>query len=140
MTTQWKPGQSGNPHGRPRGSGEIAKIRAMVTDQLPKVIDILLEKALAGDMPAIRLLLDRTVPPLRSQEPAISLELPSAGSFTDQGRAVIQAVSQEEIDPSRGSALVTSIAQLARVAEIDELTNRIKALEERLACEASKGE
>ena len=140
MTAQWKPGQSGNPNGRQRGSGEIARIRAMVTDQLPKVIDILVEKALAGDMPAIRLLLDRTVPPLRSQEPAISLELPSAGSFTDQGRAVIQAVSQEEIDPSRGSALVTSIAQLARVAEIDELTNRIKALEERLACEASKGE
>ena len=140
MTAQWKPGQSGNPNGRPRGSGEIARIRAMVTEQLPKVIDILVEKALAGDMPAIRLLLDRTVPPLRSQEPAISLELPSAGSFTDQGRAVIQAVSQEEIDPSRGSALVTSIAQLARVAEIDELTNRIRALEERLGCEALKDE
>jgi hypothetical protein len=138
MTTQWKTGQSGNPQGRPRGSGEIAKLRSMVIDQLPQIINILLEKARAGDMQAIRLLLDRTVPPLRSQEPAISLELPSSGSFTDQGRAVIQAVSQEEIDPSRGSALVTSIAQLARVSEIDELTNRIKVLEEKLACETSK--
>lgn len=132
MTTRWKPGQSGNPQGRPRGSGEIAQLRAAVLDRLPEVINIVLERALAGDMAAIRLLLDRTVPPLRSQEPAISIELPSTGSFTDQGRAVIHAVSTEEIDPGRGAALIASIAQLAKVTEIDELTRRIAAMEERM--------
>ena len=26
----WKPGQSGNPKGRPAGSGEVAKLRAAI--------------------------------------------------------------------------------------------------------------
>ena len=134
MSSQWKPGQSGNPNGRPRGSGEIARLRAGISERIPEIIDALISKALAGDISAARIILDRTLPPLRAQEHPLTFELPE-GSFTNQGRAILQAVSQEEVNPRQGAMLISSVAHLARIAEIDELTNRVAALEERMKCQ-----
>lgn len=71
----WKPGQSGNPKGRPPGSGEIGKLRAALADALPAVLDIVKAKALEGDMGAARLLLERVLPPLKATEPSQPLTL-----------------------------------------------------------------
>ena len=131
MTSKWEPGVSGNPKGRPPGSGEVAKMRAAISERLPEVIDVLVQKALSGDISAARLLLERTVAPLRAQELPISFPIAS-GSFTDQGRSVLEGIASEAIDPSRGAALITAISNLARIAEIDELTARITVLESRV--------
>ncbi len=131
MTTKWEAGVSGNPKGRPRGSGEVGKIRAAISERLPEVIDVLVQRALSGDVSAARLLLERTVAPLRAQELPISFPMAS-GSFTDQGRSVLEGITTEAIDPNRGAALITAISNLARIAEIDELTARILALESRV--------
>lgn len=135
MTGQWKPGQSGNPNGRPPGSGEVAKMREAISSRLPEIIDSLVGKALEGDVSAARLLVERVIPPLRAQELPVRLSLSDTGSFTNQGREVLRAIANEQIDTGRGAGLITSIAHLARIAEIDELTNRITALEERLQCQ-----
>lgn len=42
----WKPGQSGNPKGRPTGTGEVAKIRAAIAKQVPALLEALMTKAL----------------------------------------------------------------------------------------------
>ena len=81
-----------------------------------------------GDVQAARLLLDRSVAPLRAVEPTQSLALPD-GSLTDQGRAVLSAVSMGDLAPGQGAQLLAAIGALARVAEIDELTERIEKLE-----------
>ncbi|MBK8664993.1 MAG: hypothetical protein IPN21_03505 [Burkholderiales bacterium] len=77
---------------------------------------------------AARLLLERAVAPLRAMEPAQALTLPD-GTLTEQGRAVLAAVAAGELAPGQGSALLSAIGALARVAEIDELVRRIEALE-----------
>jgi hypothetical protein len=77
----WKPGQSGNPAGRKPGAGEVAKIRAAISDRVPK----LLAKALQGGVGAARLLLERAVAPLKAAEQSESISL-SDGSLIDQGR------------------------------------------------------
>ena len=126
--TAFKPGQSGNPKGRPKGSGAIGKLRAAISDALPDVLEAMTQKALAGDVSAARLLLERVVPPLKPEEQALPLALPD-GTLTDQGRAVLAAVAAGELAPLQGSALLGAIGTLARVAEVDELERRIKALE-----------
>jgi len=130
--TGWKKGQSGNPAGRPRGTGEIASLRAAIAKRVPELLDAMMAKALEGDTAAARLLLERTLPPLKSTEPTQPLELP-AGSLTDQGRAVLSAVATGELAPGTGASLLGAIGALARVSEIDELATRISALEERNA-------
>ena len=126
----WKPGQSGNPKGRPTDTGEVAKIRAAIAKQVPALLEALMTKALDGDVGAARLLLERTIAPLKAIEPTQALTLPD-GSLTDKGRAVLRSVADGVLAPSQGAALLGAIGTLARVTEMDELESRIAALEVR---------
>jgi hypothetical protein len=92
------------------------------------IIDKVREQALAGDLTAAKLVLERLLPPLRQQEESVCLELPQ-GSLTEAGRAILDSVAGGEIPPSQGAALVGALGQLARMAEVDELTRRIENLE-----------
>jgi hypothetical protein len=73
----WKPGQSGNPKGRPAGSRNRVTIVALAA--MEEGADAIARKvvgmAKAGDMSAARLVLERLVPP--AKERPIFLALPS---------------------------------------------------------------
>ena len=124
----WKPGQSGNPKGRPKGSGDVAQIRSAIATRIPELLEAMMRRALDGDVGAARLLLERTVAPLRATDMGQPLNLPN-GTLTDQGRAVMAAVSAGELAASQGAALVGAIGALARVVELDELAARVAQLE-----------
>lgn len=129
--TRWKPGQSGNPKGKPKGSGrQIADLRAAIDEHVPAIVVQLVRAAINGDVPAARLLLERVLPPMKAVEQASPLTLPD-GSLTEQGRAVLEAVGAGELAPGQGAQLITAIGTLARVSEVDELAQRIKNLEEK---------
>lgn len=128
--TKWKPGQSGNPKGKPKGCGAVQKLREAIGLHVPAVLERLRQQALDGDVQAARLLLERFIPPMKPVEQPSPLTLPD-GSLTDQGCAVLEAVGAGELAPGQGAQLITAIGALARVAEIDELEQRIKNLEEK---------
>ena len=50
----WKPGESGNPQGRKPGTGEVAKLRAAISEHVPAIIQSLAAAALSGDVAAAR--------------------------------------------------------------------------------------
>jgi hypothetical protein len=128
----WRPGQSGNPAGRPRGSGEVAKARALIAksieDKIPALITKLAERALEGDTGAARLLLERIIPPMKQTEEATPIEL-GPGSLTEQGESVLQAIAGGAIAPSQGAAVLAALGALSKLREGDELERRIAALE-----------
>lgn len=65
----FKKGQSGNPQGRPAGTGDKRReLRALLEPHAPALIEKAVELALAGDITALRLCLDRIIPPMRSIE------------------------------------------------------------------------
>lgn len=107
----------------------MAKLRASIAGHVPEIIGQLVEAAKGGDVQAARLLLERVLPPMKPTELAVPLALPD-GSLTEQGRAVLAAVSVGDLAPGQGAQLLAAIGALARVAEIDELTDRIEKLEE----------
>ena len=56
-------GCSGNPAGRPVGStNKCTQFRELLEADLPALVSVLRDKALEGDMNAMRLLLERLVP------------------------------------------------------------------------------
>lgn len=126
---QWPPGTSGNPAGKPPGSGELQKLRASIAEHVSSILDQLVAAAQGGDVQAARLILERVLPPIRPIEQAVELQLPAGGTLTAQGRAVLLAVAGGELAPSQGAALLGAIGTLARVTEIDDLTARIEKLE-----------
>ena len=128
----WKPGQSGNPEGRPAGTGEVAKLRAAIADRVRELVAAMMARALDGDVGAARLLLERAIAPLKAAEQSQALSLPD-GTLTQQGRAVMASVAAAELAPGQGAELLGAIGTLARVTEIDELARRIEALEEKNA-------
>lgn len=125
---KWKPGQSGNPKGRKPGSGAIAPLRAAIAEHIPAIVNGLAQAALKGDVGAARLLLERTLPPLRAVDLPISLELPR-GTLTEQAGAVLAAMAEGRLTSNQGAALIAAVAQLARVVELDEISRRLSALE-----------
>ncbi len=124
----WKPGESGNPQGRKPGTGEVAKLRAAISEHVPAIIQSLTSAALSGDVAASRLLLERVIAPVKATEEAQALTLPD-GTLTEQGRAVIGSIRDGELSPTQGATLLAALGALAKLTEADELERRIAALE-----------
>ena len=126
---QWKPGQTGNPKGRPPGLSAITKLRASIADEVPQILAALITAAKAGDVQAARLILERVLPPVKAIEQAVALQLPEGGTLTAQGKAVLSAVAAGTLAPGQGTQLLAAIGTLAKVTEIDELEARLTKLE-----------
>ena len=117
--------------GRPLGRSKVSELREKLAQDLDQVNDLVRAQALAGDPQAIRVLLDRVLPALRPIELPAQLDMPE-GTLTEQGRAVMAATASGDLAPGQASQLLTAIGTLAKIAETDELTHRITALEEKL--------
>lgn len=61
-------GKSGNPKGRPVGSGVTGKLRSAIEARAPELIEMLIQKALEGDTASAKFLLDRVLPAVKSVE------------------------------------------------------------------------
>ena len=130
---QFIKGQSGNPQGRPKGSGISAKLRQAIEGEAEAIIKAMIEQAKAGDMQAAKALLDRVLPALKPESQAIHLpELVAAGTMAEKARAAIDAAGAGAVSPSAASDLVAAIAGLARVVETTELQQRLEAIERQL--------
>lgn len=127
---QFIKGQSGNPQGRPKGSGISAQLRQAIEGEAEAIIKAMIEQAKAGDMQAAKALLDRVLPALKPESQAIHLpELVAAGTMAEKARAAIDAAGAGAVSPSAASDLVAAIAGLARVVETTELQQRLDELE-----------
>ena len=128
--TQFKPGESGNPKGRPKGSNDLAKLRGLLTPSVPELVEKAKALALDGDVAALRLCLERVLPPLKAKDEPIEIEaLKGSQRLTEQGAAVINAMANGEISPSEASLLMKAVSDQARIIEIDELEKRVVVLE-----------
>lgn len=129
MSNKFKPGQSGNPKGRPKGSGLTGQLRKAIAQDAPDIVKALIAQAKTGDVQAARVLLDRVIPALKPETQAVEIPGLAGGSLTQRAEAALTATANGELAPDTASQLVAAVATLARVVEIDDIEKRLEKLE-----------
>lgn len=125
-------GQSGNPAGRPRGSRNSATlaVEALLDGEAEAITRRVIVAALAGDMAAIRLVMDRVAPPRKSRPIQIDLpDVADARGVALAQAAVVSAVAVGEIAPDEAVALSGLLEARRKALETEELEARVRRLE-----------
>lgn len=125
-------GQSGNPAGRPKGSRNATTVALenLLDGQAEALTNKAVGMALAGDMAALRLCMDRILPP-RKDRP-VTFDLPSIKSAGDAAAvtsAVLSAVANGEITPADAGEIGKLVEAYVKAFETAELAERLERLE-----------
>ena len=133
--TRFKPGMSGNPSGRPHGSRHktTLAVQALLDGEAEGLTRICIEKALEGDLTALRLCLDRIIPATKERPVKIKLyDTSTAAGIEQSNDAVIQAVAKGQLTPGEGEILSNILKERRASLEMIEFDKRLAALEEKL--------
>jgi hypothetical protein len=129
---KFEPGQSGNSAGRPKGSRDRrTELRQLLQPHAADLIETVVAKALAGDMAAMRLCLDRICPTLKPQSEPIQTDI-AGGTLTEQAAAIFEAVTSGEISTDDAATLAGILANTARVQEADGKLRQIEEIKKLL--------
>lgn len=133
-SNRFQKGQSGNPKGKIKGTKNKATnfIESLMQSELNNIGQKLIELAMAGNLQAIKLVLDRIIPPKTSR--SIEIEMPKIVNTTDALQAistVIHAVGQGELTPSEGEAMTKIIQSFTQALQSYEFDQRLSRLEQK---------
>jgi len=125
-------GESGNPAGRPRGARNRATLlmQNLLADDAEAIGRKAIEMAIAGDLAAIRLCMDRLAP-VRKDEP-VAFELPPIEKPADIVAAtasIVAAVAAGELTTSQAAELCKVIDVYVRALENKGFDERLTKLE-----------
>jgi hypothetical protein len=127
-------GQSGNPNGRPPGSRNKATETAelLLDGETEALTRMAIELALDGNPTALKLCLERIIPPRR--ERPVKLGLGPVRGAADLGStmaAITNAAGQGAITPGEAAELARVVEIFVRAVEASDFEKRLKQLEER---------
>lgn len=120
-------GTSANPAGKPRGQHKTTGLRKELADALPGILQMLVQAASAGDVAAIRLVLERCLPALRPVDSPVAIDM--AGNLAEQGQSAIDAVAAGRLAPGQGAQVLAGLVNLAKIIETTDIQTRLAALE-----------
>lgn len=130
--TAFKPGQSGNPAGKPKGARNHSTraILKLIEGGAEEITRAVLDAAKGGDMGAARFILERIVPTAKERPVSVALpDVTTAAGIADAQAAILQAVAAGELMPNEGNVLAGIVEARRKALETQELEQRIAALE-----------
>lgn len=132
--TRGRPFAPGNKMGRGRPKGSRNKATLAVQELLDGEAENLarkaIERALEGDLVALRLCLERILPPARDQPIRFTFTAPeSAEQIPAAIGRVIKAASNEKLTLSQAQTIVSLLDRQRQAFETSELAQRIDEIE-----------
>ena len=127
-----RPFQPGNP-GRPLGSKNrvTQTLEQLAEGQAEQIFQKVSELARAGDVPCLRMMLDRIWPPRKAAP--INVTMPPINSSQDvlaAITAIFKSLGEGRLTPDEIMALSSVVGRSIKVIEHQDLERRIAALEE----------
>ena len=135
-TGRFQRGKSGNPAGRPRGSANSThlSLRNLLSEHAEAVALRVVDAALAGDMMAARIVLDRALP-RHVCRPSMGLELPALKTAADASESlarIVGATAQGLISTAESLEMARVVEAFSRTLLVTELASTIDRLEAQL--------
>lgn len=129
---QFKPGQSGNPAGKAKGTRHktTLAIEALMEGDAEAITQKAIEMAKGGDATAIRMCLDRLAPPRK--DAAVCFSLPPIKTIADAVEAsssLLAAIADGDVTPDEGSRIMSLLTSHKVLVETGEFERRLEALE-----------
>jgi hypothetical protein len=126
------PGSSGNPAGRPVGARHKTTLamEALLDGEHEALTRKAIDMAKGGDSVALRMCLDRLMPPRKDRH--IAFDLPKLETPADAVKAsasIVYAVAHGELTPSEAAELSKVVDGFTRAVETADLASRIEKLE-----------
>jgi hypothetical protein len=136
---QFERGINGNPAGRPPGIRDKRQaMRDKLVSHADELISKVVELAKEGDTAALRVCIERLIPPAKAKDDPVELpELAQRDALADCGQAVMTALAEGRITPDEAATIMGALSGQARIVETSEIDRRLRVLEE--AAAAKKG-
>lgn len=128
---RFKSGISGNPAGKPLGARHktTLAVQALLDGEAEGLTRKAVEMALSGDTTALKLCLERIAPAYKPSAKTVLINMPAPHNLADTARAFVTAAANGEIPPDIAAQLVSAVASVARVEEMETLKLRLETLE-----------
>ena len=137
MAKRGRPFEAGNKFGHGRPVGSRNKNTLLVEELLDEKSESLLQKALSlaqqGNIPMLRLLLDRVLP--RQKDAPVSIEplpISTPEELLQAQESVMRELALGQLSLHQAKQIFSLIEARRRVLETQELEQRLRALEERM--------
>jgi hypothetical protein len=126
--------ESGNKFGKGRPAGSRNKateaLQALLDGEGEQITRKAIEMAIDGDVTALRLCLERLIPPVKERRLSLNVpKLESAGDIAKALGTLLDSVASGEITPSEGQTIATLLEVQRKAIETAELEARISRLE-----------
>ncbi|TYL84507.1 hypothetical protein FXB40_44720 [Bradyrhizobium rifense] len=122
---RFRPGQSGNLAGRPRGARNATTLacEALLDGEAQRLTAKCIQMALEGDPVALKLCFDRIYPPRKGRTVTFPLRaIDCAQDTADALSDIAAAVASGQISPEEGSAISAVLGHAARAYEVSRAT------------------
>jgi hypothetical protein len=125
---QFQKGVSGNPKGKPKGAKDKrTELRALFEPHKEELVKTLIHWANIGDMSAMRIVMDRLMPPVRESPIRVTIpKITGPEDCTKAQAAVLNAVAAGEMLPGEGQVLSGLIDAQRRAYETSTLAKEMQ--------------
>ena len=127
----FKKGSSGNPSGRPLGARNrtTLAVQALLDGEAEELTRKAIELALGGDLNALRLCLERVIPPVRGRPVQFEItDLKSIDDAPDAVASVVAAAGAGQITVSEATELGRLIELYVRTCEVSSRSKQREAI------------
>jgi Family of unknown function (DUF5681) len=127
-------GVSGNPRGRPRGARNAATMLAeqLLDGEAEALTRKAIQKAKKGNIVALRLCLDRILPPRRDRPVAFAIpRLKSPNDAAQAMAAIAAALASGDVTPSEAAELANVVDAFTHALAVSTFDARLTALEQK---------
>ena len=131
----FRPGKSGNPRGRPKGARNATTVaaEALLDGEAEVLARTCINKALEGNMAALRLCMERILPPQKSRPVSIKIpKIDGPGTILSSMQAVVHSVADGETAPDDAHTLMGLLELTRRAHEHVDFEGRLAMLEEKM--------